>query len=362
MGLLTGGALAGGSGTAALFSDREQTATTFTAGELDIKLDWRAYHSTDNQTIEEADLISEQIEPVDADGTVAANFTDVKPGDVGCFSLSLHNQTNPAWVWLAMDLSNETNGDTPPSDDGDCPPAQYPWVCGQDDTDGNVTVTSDDANLYVEITAASGETLEETSVHVTDSESGIPQNNGGMIPGQFEYKHSTVDSSTDSYTISFSDEGIESGDEVVIAVHAAQSDGETCWAGSTSGTWNNWGLYLVHTVCTDAETETVERSLADCIYVTLFWDDNHNCVPDNSEQIIYRDISLRDLANNVAKDTGGLMPNWSLDISNSPKWVSAYWYMPASVGNEIQGDSVDLNWCVYAEQTRHNDDPESPWT
>ena len=51
------------------------------------------------------------------------------------------------------------------------------------------------------------------------------------------------------------------------------------------------------------------------------------------------------------------MPNWSLDISNSPKWVSAYWYIPASVGNEIQSDSVGLDLTFESEQVRNNDDP-----
>ncbi|OYR84363.1 hypothetical protein DJ71_08970, partial [Halorubrum sp. E3] len=34
------------------------------------------------------------------------------------------------------------------------------------------------------------------------------------------------------------------------------------------------------------------------------------------------------------------------------------WTLPAEVGNEIQTDSVSFDLAVYAEQSRHNDDPQ----
>ncbi|PSP86311.1 hypothetical protein BRC83_01215 [Halobacteriales archaeon QS_1_68_17] len=63
-------------------------------------------------------------EPADADGRIVATFADVKPCDTGCVSLGVHNDTNPAWAWLAMDVTADEDGG-----DGDGEPTPTPDRC-----------------------------------------------------------------------------------------------------------------------------------------------------------------------------------------------------------------------------------------
>lgn len=366
LGLIGGSAALGGIATQAAFNDQESAATTVTAGELDIKLDWKAFHNGDQIALQG---------PTDADGVVAASFNDVKPGDEGCFSLSIHNDTNPAYVWLAMDITDETDGDNDPSDDPvdepdpqECPPTTYPWICGQKETDGDVTITNDGSNLIIEITSSSGHTLEETHVHITDVVDSIP---GGPSPGQFDYSHENVNADTDRYEIPFdnAEYPLACGNSPIIAVHAAEDSGETCWAGSTEvnpGKGGNWALAIDHTIdcCPTDETdgETTQpfenHSLADKILLDAFWDDDADCVIDEGENVLFENITLRSLANNIEKSTGGIMPKWYVD---GTQYFSLAWNLPYSVGNEIQGDTLTVSFHVYAVQRRHNEDPTNPW-
>lgn len=375
IGLIGGSAAIGGLATQAAFNDQESVQSTVTAGELDIQLDWKAIHN--------GDVIALQ-EPTDVDGQVAASFNDVKPGDTGCFSLSIHNDTNPAYVWLAMDITDETDGDNDPSDDPvdqpapeECPPTTYPWICGQKETDGNVTITNDGSNLIVEINSASGQSLKETHLHITDSIGNIP---GGPSPGQFNYSHENIDATTDRYEIPFdnSNFSLSCGDNPIIAVHAAELNGEeTCWAGSTEvnpGKGGNWALAVDHTIdcCptedtsgetgSDTDVGTTEpyenHSLADKILLDAFWDDDEDCEIDEGEIVLFEGISLRSLANNIGKSTGGIMPEWYVD---GTQYFSLAWNLPYSVGNEVQGDSLTVSFYVYAVQRRHNESPTNPW-
>jgi len=42
-------------------------------------------------------------------------------------------------------------------------------------------------------------------------------------------------------------------------------------------------------------------------------------------------------------------------------YFAFFWYIPKSVGNEIQGDTVEFNLDFYAQQARHNDGNTNPW-
>ncbi|ELZ44477.1 hypothetical protein C464_13310 [Halorubrum coriense DSM 10284] len=359
LGLIGFGSVAGGVGTRALLSDTEEVAVIATAGELDIQLDWKAFHNGTQIAMQA---------PADTSGQVAAHFTDIKPGDAGCFSLSIHNETNPAYVWLAMDIEHETDGGDQPQDDpheSECPPVEYPWVCGQTTTDGSVTIANDGGTLIVEIESASGQSLGETHLHITDSIESIP---GGPSPGQFDYSHENIDATTDTYEIPFenSNYSLSCGDTPVIAVHAEELDGEeTCWAGATevnSGQGGSWALAIDHTIDCCSPTELAqpaeEYSLADRILLDAFWDTNGDCKIDSDDTVLFRDITLRNLANNIAPSTGGIMPEWDIDGTQN---FSLLWRIPKAVGNEIQGDELTISFHAYAEQRRHNVDPTNPW-
>ncbi|RBI61728.1 hypothetical protein DMJ13_13615 [halophilic archaeon] len=99
----------GGAGTMAYFNDEENSAgNTFTAGELDLKIDWEEHYN--GKKIEDQDLTNDPGPIFNTD-----KLDDVKPGDHGEATISLHVFDNPAWVRMAGELtSNDDNGLTEP--------------------------------------------------------------------------------------------------------------------------------------------------------------------------------------------------------------------------------------------------------
>src|SRR6056297_1252395 len=82
----------GGAGTVAYFNDKEKSSdNTFTAGELDLKIDWEEHYN--GELVEEQDLTSNP-------GPIF-DLGDVKPGDHGEATISLHVFDNPAFVHMA---------------------------------------------------------------------------------------------------------------------------------------------------------------------------------------------------------------------------------------------------------------------
>jgi predicted ribosomally synthesized peptide with SipW-like signal peptide len=82
-------------GTVAYFSDTEtSTGNTFTAGSLDLTIDNECYYN--GQTVTECTWTLS-----DLDDKVFFNFTDLKPGDLGEDTVSLH-VTNDAWACVTF--------------------------------------------------------------------------------------------------------------------------------------------------------------------------------------------------------------------------------------------------------------------
>lgn len=92
-------------GTSAFFSDTERsTGNTFTAGAIDLQIDSTAVYN--GQSVPEATWALKDLVPT-ADKFF--NFDDVKPGDTGSNSISLHVINNDAWVCAA--ISNIVDAD-----------------------------------------------------------------------------------------------------------------------------------------------------------------------------------------------------------------------------------------------------------
>ena len=92
------------SGTVAFLSDEEKSiGNTFTAGAIDLKVDNESYYNgaiSQSTTFGPSDL---------SEGMLFINFRDLKPDDEGEDTISLHVNTNDAW--LCMDMSLTTNDD-----------------------------------------------------------------------------------------------------------------------------------------------------------------------------------------------------------------------------------------------------------
>lgn len=99
------GAVAGGS-TLALFSDTETSSNNaFAAGQIDLQVDWNETYN--GEFVEEQEL-------TDNPGAIF-NISDIKPGDEGEATVSLHVSSNPAFVDMTFNqTANLENGCTEP--------------------------------------------------------------------------------------------------------------------------------------------------------------------------------------------------------------------------------------------------------
>ena len=156
------------SGTVAYFNDTETSAgNSFTAGAIDLKIDNHSYYNGvyDPERSWEYD---------DLDGYLFFDFNDMKPGDWGEDTISIHINDNDAWACMDFNIYNANdNGLTEPEeDDGDTTPGagrgelqdQIHFVWWKDDGDN---VLECDEEVFQEMISLSG--LNGFSVPLADS-------------------------------------------------------------------------------------------------------------------------------------------------------------------------------------------------
>lgn len=128
----------------------------------------------------------------------------------------------------------------------------------QAEATGYVHIENDDDYIYVKYWMKAGYCVYDMAVHVDQDLADFPQNNGGAIPGQFEYKYDNGCVGEYTFKISLADESLEIGDTVIIAAHGVVRfpDGteETGWGarcGCLTGAQfpgNNWSAYIEYPV------------------------------------------------------------------------------------------------------------------
>lgn len=110
------------------------------------------------------------------------------------------------------------------------------------------------------------------------------------------------------------------------------------------------------------------------LLVTIFYDDDHDCVFDgveSEEQIIFSgtlaeafEVMSRnngfipldgDRSTPMAYDEGDTSENRDCFVNSDTHYVTMHWEVPVDHANEIQTDSVEFDLGFYAEQCRHND-------
>lgn len=99
--------------TGAFFSDTETSVdNTFKAGAIDLKIDNESYVDQGQGLLKRTDL--SWGENVSADGTAVGKFFDIedlKPGDNGEDTISIHLTSNPAWVCVDLDITENSDVD-----------------------------------------------------------------------------------------------------------------------------------------------------------------------------------------------------------------------------------------------------------
>lgn len=129
-------------------------------------------------------------------------------------------------------------------------------IAGQNESAGVVKIFGDANFLTVEFMLKGGEgwCMTESQVHVGLTLADIPQNSGGAIPGQFDYK-TDHDGCVSGFTYQIPTDATWYGKKIYIATHAVVigPDGveETGW-GVNCGNLaaqqfpgNNWSAYII---------------------------------------------------------------------------------------------------------------------
>ncbi|MBO8180077.1 MAG: hypothetical protein H0Z19_06300 [Archaeoglobus sp.] len=145
-----------GAGTIAYFSDTEMAPGTFTAGSLDLKVDlnstyWKwdgnvYYHNFSEKDLGESDYFWQ--------------LDDVKPGDSGEMTVSLHLYDNPGYLWFMVDVKeDDDNGITEPESEagdstdgvgeGELDDYIYVMIWRDDDCDNKLDVYEDECECPI---------------------------------------------------------------------------------------------------------------------------------------------------------------------------------------------------------------------
>lgn len=124
-------------------------------------------------------------------------------------------------------------------------------IAGQHTDVGDITIHFTYDNIFVTYTTTGNWYLTETHVHIATSLEGIPHSNGGMIPGQFDYKECHDQVQTYMYTIPMRD-AWRAATELYLAAHCVVvrvENGqvvqeETGWGEGPEYPGRNWGMYV----------------------------------------------------------------------------------------------------------------------
>ncbi len=103
-------AAAAAGGTGAFFSDTEtSTGNTFTAGDIDLQIDNESYVTNMAGGLDNSTSTSWTMTDLIAGTHKFFNFEDVKPGDVGEDTISIHVGSNNAWMCAAARITQDTD-------------------------------------------------------------------------------------------------------------------------------------------------------------------------------------------------------------------------------------------------------------
>ncbi len=441
-----------GLGTTAYFNDTETfEGNTLTAGELDLKLDYKSTYlggpgrlddvksmgypdaedlgdgrylldqtpapgegqSWEDYVTGEIDFCSPAMDEflVNGDGIPVFTLDDVKPGDSGEVTISLHICDNPAYLYLAGELTeNLENGQSEPELDAE-----------GEDTDGvgeladaiEVCVWYDEDCDNVYEPTGTGERQELEVALVSDTSGSMSGANLSALQAAATSFVGNLSSPDEAAAISFASgasldqELTTTYQNVINAINNYTASGSTNVAGGinvaqtelTSGTNATPGASKVMIVLTDgfenigdartaataaknAGTRIFGIGLGNNVDASLVQDISSSpgdafLAPDPADlDTVYAEIAQivlegeqKILSGTMSEVFAELADGEALDGNRQEEGRQPYpgattqcigfeWTLPAEVGNEIQTDSVSFDLAVYAEQSRHNDNPQ----
>jgi Ca-activated chloride channel family protein len=441
-----------GLGTTAYFNDTESfNNNTLTAGELDLKLDYKSTYLggpgrledieamgyldaedlgdgrylldqapspadmqawEDLVTGEEFDFCSPEADEflVNGDGIPVFTLDDVKPGDSGEVTISIHICDNPAFLYLAGELTeNAENGQSEPElnaegedTDGVGELADAIEVCVWYDEDcDNVyepTGTGQQQELEVALVSdvsgsMGGSALSSLKTAATsfvgnlsspDEAAAISFSTSASTDQELTTNYQLVQNAINSYNASGGTSiaaGIIEGEDellngtnatpgaskVMILLSDGQSD-DTAAINAANDAKNN-GIRIFTIALGNADTGLLESvaSSSDDAFVAPDPADLDTVYAEIAQIVLAGEQKI--LSGTMSEVFAELADGEALDGNRQEEGRQPYpgattqcigfeWTLPAEVGNEIQTDSVSFDLAVYAEQSRHNDNPQ----
>lgn len=137
------------SGTIAFFTDTETSAgNIITTGGFNLKVDNTSYYNGVFST-------STSWEPTSLTNQLFLNFTDVKPGDEGEDTISLHVSTSSAWACMSLDMTSNVDGTCTSAElesveDADCDEASTSTFNGELAENVSIILWGDDGDNVLE--------------------------------------------------------------------------------------------------------------------------------------------------------------------------------------------------------------------
>ncbi|OYR43399.1 MULTISPECIES: VWA domain-containing protein [unclassified Halorubrum] len=440
-----------GLGTTAYFNDTETfQGNTLTAGELDLKLDYRATYAGGTGRIDEIngwypdfDVVEEEegvyligeapsIDEPDAweDEVQTRDFClpdvglvngdeipvfvldDVKPGDCGEVTISLHICDNPSWVWMNGELTeNAQNGYSEPELE-----ALAEMGLDTDDSDGegqladaiDVTMWYDEncnnvldadaeeagdsvcVQLVIDTSGSmGGSRLDNTKSGAIQLAQTVLDANPDNLVGVTEFDSSadTVQTLTDEFdAVEDAINGLNDGGgtNAQAGVDEGQAELENCPPDErVMVVFGDGDINTDGQAAKDAGTDIYAIGVGNASFDDL--EDLASVPPEDYVFFATDDDAIEQVFGQVAETiTVGeeiifegsladamaeLEAGIALDGNRSVEGRQPYeggltqcigfeWCLPAEVGNEVQTDSVAFDLGFYAEQFRHNGDPQ----
>ncbi|MEZ3165133.1 vWA domain-containing protein [Halorubrum sp. RMP-47] len=444
-----------GLGTTAYFNDTETfEGNTLTAGELDLKLDYKSTYLGGPGRLDDVvdmgypdaedlgdgryllgqaptpgdmeawedlvqgegrafDFCSPEADQflINGDGIPVFTLDDVKPGDSGEVTISLHICDNPAYVYLAGEITeNLENGQSEPElgDEGedtdgmgeladaiqvcvwydeDCDNVFEPTGTGEQqelevalvsDTSGSMS----GANLTALKSAA---TSFVGNLSVPDEAAAISFSSGTSLDQELTTNYSAVQTAINNYTATGSTNvagGIDLAQTELTSGANATPGASKVMIVLTDGFENIGDARTAATAAKNAGTRIFGIGLGSSVDTSLVTDISSSpgdafFAPDPADlDTVYAEIAqivlegeqkiaegtmtevFAELAEGVALDGNREEEGRQPYPGATTQCVGFEWTLPAEVGNEIQTDSVSFDIGVYAEQSRHNDNPQ----
>jgi predicted ribosomally synthesized peptide with SipW-like signal peptide len=404
-------ALAAASTTTAYFNDTESSQdNTFTAGALDLQIDWNESYN--------GDFVEEQ--PLTDNPGPIFDLNDVKPGDEGEATISLHLFDNPGWVWMRMNVTfNDDVSSTEPELEVDEPDDPNDAFDGELLQNINFTLWYDDGDNVHEDgeRVIQREQLAEEECRVVGGlDAGLVIDRSGSMSGTKlqEAKDGsktlvdTIASSDQSALASFSsdatlDQELTTDKSVVKnAINSLNSGGGTDIGSGVNlaheelinGTNARDNATKVMVVLSDGKSSGDPVAASDAakqdgirlvtialgsgadeaLLEEMASSDEDAYVAPNATTLtsVFEDISQTicespeedlqtALQNGILLDGEPSTQEADAMENSTTQYIGFKWELPASVGNEVQTDETRFDLDFHAQQRRHVSSPENPF-